>query len=181
MKIDKEVVGKRIKEALDKAGVSQRRLSQALNLSDPSITAYVQGTSEPSAQGFAVIAELCGVTIDWLITGRNPEIEQSNTDTALTDRQKKGAHLIAELAEEYGIKSPVALPGPAEDQLNNEEKRLIAAFRGLSDRARKRELEGIEELAGFTREERKPKGLRQKEAAAGLSGKKNVERFSSEE
>jgi phage repressor protein C with HTH and peptisase S24 domain len=71
MKIDRKDIGQRIKAAIDRSKISQRRLSKELGVSEPSVTAYMQGGSMPSAEAFAVISELCDVSIDWIIKGKD--------------------------------------------------------------------------------------------------------------
>ncbi len=70
MNTDKREIGRRIKQALDSAKITQRTLAEKLGVVEPTITGYIQGRTEPSGTGFATIAELTGVTTDWLITGK---------------------------------------------------------------------------------------------------------------
>ena len=78
-------MGARIKQALDRAKISQRKLSQALNITEPSVSASISGKSEPSASGLATISRLTGVSIDWIILGDQPgwdiDVNASSNDS----------------------------------------------------------------------------------------------------
>jgi transcriptional regulator with XRE-family HTH domain len=77
MNTDKKEIGRRIKQALDVAGINQRTLAEKLGVVEATITGYVQGRTEPSGTGFATIAELTSVTLKWLITGKGPMRNES--------------------------------------------------------------------------------------------------------
>ena len=84
-------MGQRIKTALDAAKVTQRQLSQALGVKDPSVTAYVQGASNLPAEAYAVISDLCNVSIDWIIKGgettssQYPDVEHEEEITSVSE------------------------------------------------------------------------------------------------
>ena len=79
MKVDKIEIGRRIKTALSGAHINQKQLADQLGIKSPSVTAYVQGTSNLPAEAYAIISKLCGVSIDWLITGE--QLPASETAT----------------------------------------------------------------------------------------------------
>ncbi len=138
MNIDKTDIGARIKVALENAKVSQRDLSRALNITEPSVSAYTSGKSEPSASGFATISELTGVSIDWLITGkeRPPKSEPRASVYPLGEEDKNALTAAESLLKWRGLEDRYAVtevhpPQTTEDRLNQEEKRLLEAFRQL--------------------------------------------------
>lgn len=138
MNIDKADIGARIKAALESAKVSQRDLSRALNITEPSVSAYTSGKSEPSASGFATISRLTGVSIDWLITGKEPEPKGEARPAASRPLDEKERGVIAtveDLLELYGLNDRYALVEVGREgggpELSDEEQRLLAAFRRL--------------------------------------------------
>ena len=76
MTVDRKQIGQRIKSSLDKSKITQRQLSKTLGISEPSVTAYMQGSSMPSTEAFAAISEICNVSIDWLIKGEVPNLPE---------------------------------------------------------------------------------------------------------
>ena len=122
MMVNKEDIGKRIKQALVAAGKSQRDLAKALNIAESSVTAYVQGGSEPSAQGFAMIAELCEVTIDWLITGRASETKPPKLTQNEIMRAALKTAITGDRALVDEIRDSLAPYTPGGDSLTAEQK-----------------------------------------------------------
>lgn len=96
-------IGDRIKEALKKSKNTQRALSKALHVSEPAVSAYISGKSEPSIQGLSIIADVTGVSLEWLITGID----------AQTDKP-----VLAESAQEYGQKKRSPVRMTIEERLN---------------------------------------------------------------
>lgn len=64
------MMGIRIAALRRAAGWSQAELAQRLRISPSAVGMYEQGRREPAAQMLAALAELFGVTIDYLVTGR---------------------------------------------------------------------------------------------------------------
>lgn len=115
MTINQTDIGKRIRTALTTAGKTQRDLAAALHISESSVSAYIKGSSEPSAIGWMTISTLCGVSIDYLITG---DVKQ--TTVAHSDPQ------INEMAEQYMGKLP-------RKPLDRRAEQIIAAYQYLAE------------------------------------------------
>lgn len=62
----KEQVGKRIKEAREKAGLKQTELATKTSVKAASISSYEKGNSLPSLNVAVEIANSCNVSVDWL-------------------------------------------------------------------------------------------------------------------
>lgn len=73
MEIIKENIGRRIREALDKANVLHQDLAALLNVTQPTVSAWVTGRNEPPLKALAMISQLCAVSIEWLVTGNELE------------------------------------------------------------------------------------------------------------
>lgn len=63
--------GKRLKKALDHAGLSQLEAAKMLGLNKDSLTNYVKGRL-PKAEILRELARVCSVSVDWLLTGNGP-------------------------------------------------------------------------------------------------------------
>lgn len=64
------MLGVRIAVLRRAAGMSQAELAQKLGISPSAVGMYEQGRRQPSADILAAIANLFGVSIDYLITGK---------------------------------------------------------------------------------------------------------------
>lgn len=70
-------VGQRIRKRRQTLEITQQQLAKALDLTPQHISAIEQGKRAPSLTSLAKLAEELGVTIDYLLTGK----EQILTDT----------------------------------------------------------------------------------------------------
>ena len=59
--------GKRIAIELDKKGISQKQLSERINLSESVVSRYISGEREPKASVLANIATALSTTSDYLL------------------------------------------------------------------------------------------------------------------
>lgn len=92
MKTDPKAIGARIKKVLEKKGLTQRALADLLGVTDPTVSAYIRGTSGIPAEVYSFLSELGDVSIDWLINGR-----------VFTG----SATYVSEAQEEYTVTMPV--------------------------------------------------------------------------
>jgi len=70
----------RIKEVRKKAGLTQNDLAQKLEMTPTSIFKYEKGMSVPSPENIIKIARLGSVTADWLITGEDVQLPQTQSE-----------------------------------------------------------------------------------------------------
>jgi transcriptional regulator with XRE-family HTH domain len=68
--MEKQQISNRIINALNRTGISQRQLADATGMTEVSISRYVKGKRIPSAEILGRIADVLGVTTDYLITGK---------------------------------------------------------------------------------------------------------------
>lgn len=85
------MLGPRIAALRRSAGISQSELAQMLKISPSAVGMYEQGRREPALDVLAAMAEIFGVTIDFLVTGKaiNTE-EQSRLNQLLLERVNIG-------------------------------------------------------------------------------------------
>lgn len=64
------MIGPRIAVLRREAGLNQQELAKRLGISPSAVGMYEQGRREPSAQMLVAMAEVFGVSTDFLLTGR---------------------------------------------------------------------------------------------------------------
>jgi transcriptional regulator with XRE-family HTH domain len=67
---DLKLVGKRIAEARKKRGLNPNQLAQRAGVSRANLVRYEEGKNEPGAGRLLRIADILGVTVDWLLGRR---------------------------------------------------------------------------------------------------------------
>jgi transcriptional regulator with XRE-family HTH domain len=72
MKTTKSDIGRRIRITRDRLDLTGAELGTILNVGKQAISNYETGLAYPSPDSIAKIAELGKVTIDWLVTGKEP-------------------------------------------------------------------------------------------------------------
>ena len=93
-------IGERIKKAIRDAGLTQKEIAKKVGLSEVSISSYTQGRI-PKADVLGQIAELCGVSIEWLLTGEGEQRRAKGV--ARAEEKSVGASMVAEDKEDYFI------------------------------------------------------------------------------
>lgn len=79
--------GARVAALRKAAGMSQAQLASQLNISSSAVGMYEQNRREPPLQIVAELAELFGVSTDYLVTGKTAcQSEQQAIDHLLLDR-----------------------------------------------------------------------------------------------
>lgn len=63
----------RVQEVLEAAGLNQSQAMHRLGVAFTTVTKWVNDRGEPRLVNLAPLAELGGVTIDWLVTGKGPK------------------------------------------------------------------------------------------------------------
>ena len=71
------MIGQRIAALRKNAHLSQAELAQILGVSPSAVGMYEQGRREPSATGLVALAQVFGVTTDYLLTGKPSRPEDS--------------------------------------------------------------------------------------------------------
>lgn len=75
MKNNKQTIGQRIKELRELKGLTQAELGEKLFVSDKTISKWEKDKSEPDSNSLVELANYFKVTLDYLLTGNDPEIE----------------------------------------------------------------------------------------------------------
>ena len=80
------MLGARIAALRREAGLTQAELAQRLRISPSAVGMYEQGRREPSADTLVAMAQLFGVSTDYLLTGQAAGKDQSALETMLINR-----------------------------------------------------------------------------------------------
>ena len=80
------MLGARIAALRREAGLNQAELAQRLQISPSAVGMYEQGRREPSADTLVSMAQLFGVSVDYLLTGQAAEKDQNTLETMLINR-----------------------------------------------------------------------------------------------
>lgn len=86
----------RVREMIQESGLSQREFGLHIGLDDSKLSKSLRGTRRFSSVDLARIAELCNVTVDWLVTGDDTQIAVAARTTGGT------AGTALEIAKRYG-------------------------------------------------------------------------------
>ena len=68
----------RIKEARQASGISQKELASRLGIAPATLSGYESGAHDPKSELLSEIANICGVSVDFLL-GREPENKKTTT------------------------------------------------------------------------------------------------------
>lgn len=126
MKTKEMTLGKRIRLAREKAGLTQQELGDLLFVSKSSVSTYETDNANPSPESLATIAKKGGVTLDWLITGEDRKIAKHS------DPELEGA--VKEHADGWECKG---------EEFSETEQRIIGMLRRLTPEMRQVHFDGI--------------------------------------
>ncbi|MGM7428525.1 helix-turn-helix transcriptional regulator [Bacillus pacificus] len=90
----------RLKSLLDKKGISQQQLADAIGVSYVSVYNYVEGKKKPGIRTLQKIANFFKVTTDYLIGLSDTPDLTANQDLQLTAEAQEILQIINELPEE---------------------------------------------------------------------------------
>ena len=57
----------KIKEARERAGIEQQELAKQLDISASTLSGYENGKHDPKSENLSKIADICGVSVDFLL------------------------------------------------------------------------------------------------------------------
>jgi len=140
MTIDKEGIGKRIREVRRGLNLTQRKFGEILGVVPSAVSAYEAGNKFPPPESLARIVELGGVTFDWLLTGVPP--------AGATDRNPL-ERLAAGYPEAHGgearvAEMPAVFTAGESTHLSAPEQRMLLQFRLLPKERQDKLIEDIE-------------------------------------
>ena len=87
----KDILAKNISELRQNAGMTQLELAEQLHYSDKAVSKWERGESVPEISTLVAIAELFGVTLDYLVEEKH---NKNDIDTHKVKNQKDRKHII---------------------------------------------------------------------------------------
>ena len=85
-KNERFIIGQRILDTAKKKKISQGALAEKLNLWQSAVSAW-RKTSNPPIEKIEQIAKILGVSVEYLITGREPTTKEPPKDLAADERK----------------------------------------------------------------------------------------------
>jgi transcriptional regulator with XRE-family HTH domain len=92
IKINRQAIDRRIKQALEKAKPTQRTLAAESEVSADSVSGYADGFNEPNAAVLAQTGSFCRMSLTWLINGGNISGKESDPAAAKTGKDTFSAN-----------------------------------------------------------------------------------------
>ena len=80
------MLGARIAALRREAGLNQAELAERLQVSPSAIGMYEQGRRDPSADTLVTMAQLFGVSVDYLLTGQAADKDRNTLESMLCSR-----------------------------------------------------------------------------------------------
>lgn len=79
-------IGERIKESIKSSGLTQKSVSETLSITTQALTNYIKKNRVPEAMILFNISKLCGVHMEWLLTGEEPRFnDQRSRNTTIVE------------------------------------------------------------------------------------------------
>jgi transcriptional regulator with XRE-family HTH domain len=158
MTIDKEEIGKRIREVRWRLAMTQRKFGEILGVVPSAVSAYEAGHKFPPPESLARIVDLGAVSFNWLLAG---EPLPGAADITPPERQTAqrigypeasgGEARVAEMLSGFTAGEPT--------YLSPQERRLVGQFRLLPAERQEKLIEDIELInVGLQRRTRKGGG-----------------------
>lgn len=99
--------GKRVQELLNEAGINRSQAMRKLGTAYTTITKWVDGRNTPNVANIVPLAELAGVHIEWLITGKGPKYVDPTRNQVSDAAERKRLDTYRRAVEKY-LESPLA-------------------------------------------------------------------------
>ncbi len=112
--IDKQILGKRLKQLMKSYGETTYSLSQQFKLSPPSISRYTRGDMAPKMTTIRAMAEYFDVNPEWLM---GLPVSMYNTEI-LDDDEKNSSHFDISVFDEIRYDRPIFSNLKTEQQLS---------------------------------------------------------------
>lgn len=88
----------RIKEARTIAGISQKELAEKMGIHAATLSGYETGAHDPKSDGLTKIADICGVSVDFLLGRENEKTVTVESDD-LDELDMEFVELLKQLSD----------------------------------------------------------------------------------
>ncbi|SFX65925.1 Transcriptional regulator, contains XRE-family HTH domain [Thermoactinomyces sp. DSM 45891] len=82
------LLGKRLKEARLNADMLQREVAEKIGIGHAAISQYEKGNRNPDPETLSKIANLYGVSVDWLLDRPSDQVSQNEEKLSVVDLEK---------------------------------------------------------------------------------------------
>lgn len=97
--VDLNIFSKRLKEAREAMGYTQRTLANQVGITPASLSAYEKDGKNPSLNVAAEIAKACGVSLDWLCGIDEGKYEMKTYADVISALAEAGKHVYIKIEE----------------------------------------------------------------------------------
>lgn len=134
-------IGNRIKEARRNASMRQKEVAKILNIPISTYSGYENNHREPSTEMLGRIAEVLGVSVDWLIYGKKGfTFSEANKDITLEDAKQMIEKVASAAMRANNIQNDIfalvanqVLNASRETLGENQEEYLLEYYRRLNN------------------------------------------------
>gem|GEM_PF-1582866 len=146
-------IGLRISEILEKLGMSRDDLGRHLDVRVGAVGKYIRGDSDPGAIRLAKIAEIGNVTLDWLITGKEPPAAEkpAGEEQALAYAVRNPG-ILASVVDGMVKEELEKYEGKRKHLLEDDERQLLENYKNASEEMREEAFGLLERSARRSRE-----------------------------
>jgi transcriptional regulator with XRE-family HTH domain len=74
-----ETMGSRLKSARTKVGMTQNVVAKKLGISFGTLSGYERNYRDPDTETLSKLAEMYGVSVSWLVTGKHEQLSELET------------------------------------------------------------------------------------------------------
>lgn len=122
-------VGARILSRLKAKGITQVQLSRITGLSTTAISAYCKGKRLPETPALHRIAKALESTMEWLLTGENQTIEDSEADTGIQlSQMETDVILMLRLLNEHDRKNAIDIISMLYEQTTGKKGSIYSTY-----------------------------------------------------
>jgi transcriptional regulator with XRE-family HTH domain len=118
--------GERMKAARLQSGKTQQEIADALNVTKSNVSSYEKGRHTPSLAAAVTFCEQTGVSLDWLVLGREPSAGYDKRIRALPDALREYVVEALLLAERVQSSTPAKFLRPPTTDTYVEFSNLLA-------------------------------------------------------
>lgn len=144
-----EMFEKRLVECVEKIG-GVGKACEAAGITYTTLTRWKEGTSDPKLSNIVAFAKAANVSLDWLVSGSDKELNAATADIAAISAEKG-------ISAEDAIDTLRTLIQDTQPNLTEEEAFLLKEFRVLDDDQRRMMLRFI--IGGFDNLNSSGKGI----------------------
>ena len=96
-------LSEKLKNAREKAGLSQKDVAEALNISRQSVSKWETGKAYPDIDNLIILSELYNVSVDYLIKDKQESSTKKSVENSFQEKQENQSNNFTFNHESFGI------------------------------------------------------------------------------